>query len=242
MTATNDDEIVQTKEVDFSRIRASANIDLNNPGGIGESPNQIDPDYHANVDNEFVVGLDRELAPNVALSVAYTWRKATDLTATQLLSGSYWYSWIGVSARLPAGHAVLPQRLLRDAVRPVGRGRRPRLGWRAAHQPPRLLAHVQRLELSFVKRMSNKWMGRVAFSLNDWKQQYGPNSIINPNRYDLDANEDGAAMVVRSAGSGKTFYQNAHWQVAATPSTCCRPGSRSRAACSDARAIPTRST
>ena len=40
------------------------------PGGIGESPNQIDPDYHANVDNEFVVGLDRELAPNVALSVA----------------------------------------------------------------------------------------------------------------------------------------------------------------------------
>jgi hypothetical protein len=58
-------------------------------------------------------------------------------------------------------------------------------------------------------------MGRVAFSLNDWKQQYGANSIINPNHYDLDANEDGSAMVVRSAGSGKTFYQNAHWQVAA---------------------------
>jgi hypothetical protein len=55
----------------------------------------------------------------------------------------------------------------------------------------------------------------VAFSLNDWSQHYGPDSSINPNRYDLDANEDGAAMVIRSAGSGKTFYQNAKWQVAA---------------------------
>src|SRR4030095_5232004 len=70
------DEIVQLPEVAFSRIRGSANVDLNNPGGIGESPNQVDPDYQANVDNEVVVGLDREPAPNGALPAAYTRRAA----------------------------------------------------------------------------------------------------------------------------------------------------------------------
>ena len=42
------------------------------------SSNTIDPDYHANHDNEFIVGLDRELAPNLAVSAAYTCR-TTDL-------------------------------------------------------------------------------------------------------------------------------------------------------------------
>jgi hypothetical protein len=212
----NNDEIVQTNEVDFSRVRASSNIDLNNPGGIGESPNQIDPDYHANIDNEVVVGLDRELAPNVALSVAYTWRKATDLTATQLLSGSYWYSWIGVSRSdyqpgaqfCRNGFCATPFVLSDEAADRVS-------GGALLTNRPDYSRSYNGVELNLVKRMSSNWMGRVAFSLQDWKQHYGPNAILNPNRYDLDANEDGAAMVVRSAGSGKTFYQNAHWQVAA---------------------------
>jgi hypothetical protein len=69
-------------------------------------------------------------------------------------------------------------------------------------------------ELSLVKRLSNKWMGRVAFTFNDWKQHYEPQAIQQPNRTDLEPNED-SAMVLRSSGSGKLFYQNAKWQVAA---------------------------
>ena len=45
-----------------------------------------------------MAGIERQLAPNLAVSAAYTWRKSTDLTATQLLSGYYWYSWIGVTS------------------------------------------------------------------------------------------------------------------------------------------------
>jgi hypothetical protein len=213
---TNGDEMVQVPEVDFSRVRGSSNVDLNNPGAIGESPNQIDPDYHANIDNEAVVGIDRELAPSLALSVAYTWRKATDLTATQLLSASYWYSWIGVTRAdyqpgaqfCRNGACATPQVLTDEAADRVS-------GGALLTNRPEYSRTYNGLELSLVKRMSNKWMGRVAFSLQNWTQHYGPNSSINPNRYDLDANEDGAAMVVRTAGSGKIFYQNAHWQVAA---------------------------
>jgi hypothetical protein len=212
----NGDQTVQLPEVDFSRIRNSSNIDLNNPGGIGESPNQIDPDYRANIDNEVVVGLDRELAPNLALSVAYTWRKSTDLTATQLLSASYWYSWIGVnrSDYQPGeqfcrnGYCATPFVLSDAAADRV-------TGGALLTNRPDYSRTYNGLELSVVKRLSNKWMGRVAFSLNDWKQHYGPGAILQPNRTDLDANEDGAAMVTRSAGSGKIFYQNAKWQVAA---------------------------
>jgi hypothetical protein len=212
----NGDEIVQLPEVDFSVVQQRSNVDLNNPGAIGESPNQIDPDYHANIDNEIVVGLDRELAPNVALSVAYTWRKATDLTASQLLSGSYWYNWIGVnrSDYRPGtefcrnGFCATPQ-VLDPAVANAVSG-----GYLLSNRPDYSRTY-NGFELNLVKRLSNNWMGRVAFSLNDWTQHYGPDAILNPNRYDLDANEDGAAMVTRSAGSGKIFYQNAKWQVAA---------------------------
>ena len=100
-----------------SNVRGPSNIDLTNPGGIGESPNQIDPDYHANIDNEVVVGLDRELAPNVALSVAYTWRKSTDLTVDP---APVRHLLVQLDRRrplrLPPGAAVLPERLLRDAA------------------------------------------------------------------------------------------------------------------------------
>jgi hypothetical protein len=211
----NGDEIVQLPEVDFSRVRNSSNIDLTNPGGIGESPNQIASDYHANIDNEAVLGLDRELAPNLALSVAYTWRKSTDLTSTQLLSGTYWYNWIGVTRAdyLPGeqfcqnGYCATPFVLSEEAANRVTGGAllNNRDGYSRTYNGA---------ELSLVKRLSNKWMGRVAFTFNDWKQHYEPQAIQQPNRTDLEPNED-SAMVLRSSGSGKLFYQNAKWQVAA---------------------------
>lgn len=211
----NGDQTVQLPEVDFSRVRNSTNIDLTNPAGIGESPNRIDPDYHANIDNEAVIGLDRELAPNLALSVAYTWRKSTDLTATQLLSGTYWYNWIGVDRSdyvrgeqfCQNGYCATPFVLSDEAANRVTGGAL--LGNRAGYSRT-----YNGAELSLVKRLSNKWMGRVAFTFNDWTQHYEPEAILNPNRTDLEPNED-SAMVLRSSGSGKLFYQNAKWQVAA---------------------------
>src|SRR4029078_8832611 len=95
--ADNGDGQVQLPEVNFNTVRLSSGVDPDNPGALGSSVNTIDPGFHSNKDNEIVVGLERELMPNLAVSAAYTWRKSTDLTATQLLSGYYWYSWIGVT-------------------------------------------------------------------------------------------------------------------------------------------------
>ncbi len=215
----NGDEIVQLSEVDFRVLRASSNIDPNNPTAL-VSPKQIDPDYHSNKDNEVVLGIDRELAPSLAASVAYTWRKSTDLTASQLLSGSYWYSWVGITeadyrAGTPftrngftATNFVLnPAALTRPGVT---RGS-------ILKNRPDYSRTFNGLELSLVKRMSHNWMGRLALSFNDWKENVGPGAIDggNPSHTDLDPKIDGGQVAIRSAGSGKIFYQNAKWQVAA---------------------------
>jgi len=206
----NHDGVFQSGEADLSRITGFAGVDPANPAAA-ESSNQIDPNYHANKDNEIVAGIERQLAPNLAVSAAYTWRKSTDLTATQLLSGYYWYSWIGVtSANYHAGAPVTANGftatpyILNDGVESPGLLLRNR---------PDFTRSYSGLELAVVKRLSNRWMGRAAFTLNDWKEHVGPGAIINPTHQDLDPQLDGAQHMEFAVGSGKNYYTSAKWQV-----------------------------
>ncbi len=215
----NNDEIVQLPEVNFSVLRASSNVDPNNPTAL-TSPRRIDPDFTSNKDNEIVVGLDREIAPSLAASVAYTWRKSTDLTATQLLSASYWYSWVGITNADYArgtpftrnGFTATPFVLNPAALTRAGVTRGALLSNR-----PDFDRTYKGAELSLVKRMSHNWMGRLAVTYNDWTEHVGPGAITsaNPTSTDLDPKVDGGQVTIRSAGSGKIFYQNAKWQIAA---------------------------
>jgi hypothetical protein len=206
----NRDGVFQSGEADLSRITGFAGVDPANPSAA-ESSNQIDPDYHANKDNEFVAGIERQLAANLAVSAAYTWRKSTDLTATQLLSGYYWYSWIGVTSAdyhqgapvTSNGFTAVPY-ILNDGVSSPGLLLRNR---------PDFSRSYNGLELALVKRLSNRWMGRAAFTFNDWKEHVGPGAMINPTPIDLDPQIDGAQHVEFAAGSGKNYYTSAKWQV-----------------------------
>jgi len=69
------------------------------------------------------------------------------------------------------------------------------------------------VEIGLVKRMSDKWMGRVAVSFNDWQENVGPLAIQNPTRHDLDPLSDGGQVAPWSSGSGKIYYTNAKWQL-----------------------------
>jgi carboxypeptidase family protein/TonB-dependent receptor-like protein len=210
----NHDSQVQMGEVDLNHVRGVSNVDPNNPGGVSASPNQIDPDYHANHDNEVVAGIERQLAPNLAVSAAYTWRKSTDLTATQLLSGYYWYSWIGVTsadyhALAPVtanGFTVTPYTLNSDVLSRV-------TGGALLTNRPDFSRTYNGLELAMVKRLSNRWMARAAFTYNDWKEHVGPGAIVQPNHQDLDPQIDGAQHLEFAVGSGKNYYTSAKWQV-----------------------------
>ena len=188
-------------------------FDPDNPNAVA-STNQIDPAYHSNRDHEIVAGIERELAPNLAVSAAYTWRRSTDLTASQLLSGYYWYSWIGVK---PAdfhrgtpvtanGFTAVPWILDPNVAAEAS-------GGLLLTNRPNYHRTFNGLELSLVKRLSNRWMARAAFSYNDWKEHFGPGAIMDPTKIALDPQIDGGQVVSYGAASGKFYYVSAKWQA-----------------------------
>ena len=83
-------------------------------------------------------------------------------------------------------------------------------------------------ELSLIKRLSNKWMSRVAFTYNDWFENYeGPDAIQNPTRTDETFQTgnlsyagplaDGGQFAPRSGGSGKgDIFVGGRWQLSAS--------------------------
>jgi hypothetical protein len=216
----NSDEVVQLGEVDFSQLRSSSNVDPNDPGGLAESPNRIDPDMNANRDHEVIVGLDRELMPNLSAGLAYTWRRSYDLMGMQLML-PYWYPWVGLSGsdyerQSPVcenGYCATPW-VLNDAAL----DRADVTGGLYWHNRSDFAWNYQGVELSVVKRMSDKWMGRVAFSFNDWSEDVGPGATAysTPTAVLTDPKIDGGVVVSYGAGtSGKVYYMNARWQIAA---------------------------
>jgi hypothetical protein len=216
----NGDQIVQLGEVDFSRLRASGNVDPQNPSVVGEDPDRFDPDLSANRDHEAILGIDRELAPNLVASAAYTWRRSYDLMPMQLML-PYWYPWVGITGAdyvrgeqvCDQGYCATPYALNEAALaRPDVTGglfwsNRDGFAW-----------NYNGVELSLVKRMSNKWMGRVALSWNNWTEDVQPaaTALSTPTSLVTDPKIDGGIVVSYGAGtSGKVYYMNAQWQVAA---------------------------
>jgi hypothetical protein len=73
------------------------------------------------------------------------------------------------------------------------------------------------VELSAVKRMSNRWMGRVGVSLNNAREHYKPEAMYdtngNPTRTTTEPLVDGGQFAPRSSGNGSgNVYMNAKWQ------------------------------
>ena len=72
---TNHDGFAQKNEILTNLGPQYANaVDPAHPTSA-TSPNKIDANYHANHDNELIVGLDHELMPNFSVGAAYTFRR-----------------------------------------------------------------------------------------------------------------------------------------------------------------------
>ena len=102
-------------------------------------------------------------------------------------------------------------------------------GGRLKTNRPDYYQNFSGIELSMIKRLSNKWMARVAFSYNDWKEHFdGPAAVENPTRNDVTGGTggggmpasgpqvDGGIVAPRSGGSGKgDIFYNTKWQITA---------------------------
>lgn len=216
----NGDDFVQSGEVDLSdEVALPVNAEL-------ASVNRIDPDYGATHDTEFIVGIDREVAANFAVSAAYTFRRSTDQIYAPFIgiSNSDWVPIAPTSARgyTANGFDITPEAFARLEANGAGR---------LLSNRPGYARHYSGVELTAVKRLSNKWMARAAFSYNDWTQHYdGTEGIFNPNAsvYDsyglspvfqtiaTDTGRNGDQIAIYSSGSGTFYWVNAKWQTSAT--------------------------
>ncbi len=217
----NNDQLVQPNEVDFTEF-------VTNGGGFNpaaptsvRSANVIDPDLEAPVTQSMVIGVDRQLAGNLAVQVNYSW------TRTHNYMGSGVYNpWVGLTAGDYAPGAVLTGTLPNGQAFSV-QTFNPSSARIAANGNSRILANwdgyssrYNGIEASLVKRLSNRWMARVGGSYNLSNEYYDQNppqnNFGNPTPTDTEPLRDGGPFVVRSAASGAgDYFIHAKWQISA---------------------------
>ncbi len=212
----NGDHLAQKNEVltNLAPLYWGAGINISNPGSALAPPQQIASDYSANHDNEVIVGLDRELAPNFGLTVAYTYHSSTDIPG--------WNPRVGlVRSDYTAGPVTTANGLSGQAYSPSAAKINATNGARILSNRPDYDTTYMGFEVGLNKRLADRWFSRVAFSYNDYVEHPGAGSIQNPTRTDTTGGSlalagpqvDGGQYAPRSGGSGKgDIFYNAKWQ------------------------------
>jgi hypothetical protein len=187
--------------------------------------NEIDSDYKAPRDTEFLVGIEREVLPNFALGATYTYRRTTSVPYVSYIgvNGTDWVPCEPVTAN---GYTAACQDLGPEnaaAVEAAG------FGVRLSNRPDYHRTY-NGLELTAYKRLSNRWMGRVGFGYNNWTESFdGRAGVQNPLPvlYDgygyqsfgstilTDAKQSGGQIGYYSTGSGTFYWMPSKWQISA---------------------------
>jgi hypothetical protein len=186
--------------------------------------NQIDPGYKAPRDLELLGGIDHELAPNFSVGATYTYRRTTNVPYLSYIgvNGTDWVPCDPVSAN---GYSVPCQDLgPANAAAADANG----FGQRLSNRPGYHRTYSG-IELTAVKRLSNRWMGRLGFGYNNWTESFdGTGGIQNPlpvlydayGYYGLsttltDAKKSGGQVGYLSTGSGTLYWMPSKWQLSA---------------------------
>jgi hypothetical protein len=228
----NGDELVQVGEVDLNDFQFSRGYDPDNPGAVS-AVDSFDPDFHAPLTDEILVGIDHELFPAFAVGAAYTYRNFSDQLfrfRTGVTRDDYVIA-RNVEGFLPDGTPYsAPVYHLRDDVEiPPG------FVWTNRDDYDQTYHGV---DLILTKRLANRWMARGSFTYSWNKQNVGSGACVDPtNRvpglggdggspeipYTMQTCADDVVVGYRSTGSGSRasvflsnewqFYLNAMYQL-----------------------------
>lgn len=200
------------------------------------SADQIDPNLKAPITTALTIGLDRELMHNLAVSVAYSWNQTS----------RYAYDpWIGVgpgdyeladteetpggllTGTIPGGssYSALLYRPNPERVEAGGNGR-------IRTNFDGYSTRYNGIDFTVTKRLSNRWMARVAASYNNATQHYDPSNLVgafgNPTPNDgfvdtlslgtlvpqANAVLNGGQLYQLSSGSGQgEVFLNGKWML-----------------------------
>jgi hypothetical protein len=190
-----------------------------NPTAV-TSANRIAADLKAPVTQTVVAGLDRELRANLAVSVNYTYTRTSDLLGNATFSVT---PRVGVTladyaagptltGTLPDGSSYSVPTFIPNAAKVTAGGSGFLLtNWDGYY------TDYHGVEVSAVKRLSNRWMGRVGLTLNNAREHYAPQAMYdtngNPTRTITEPLVDGGQFAPQSSGNAAgNVYINARWQ------------------------------
>ena len=217
----NGDHFVQGSEVDFSHfVTQGGGFNPAAPTAV-TSANVIDPNLEAPVTQAAVFGIDRELMRNLALQVNYSFTRThnyagngtfnpwiglttADYTAGQVLSGT-----------LPNGQQYSVQTWTPDSAKITANG-----NGRLLTNYEGYSSRYHGVELSVIKRLSDRWMARVGAAWNHATEHYSTDppldSLGNPTPLDTEPLDNGGPFTVRSSASGVgDMFIHGRWQVSA---------------------------
>jgi len=190
------------------------------------SANVIDPNLEAPVSTGVVVGVDRELMPNLGIQVNYSYGRSSNVVAQTGASdpfGQTFIPWAGLTVAdylpgpvttgtLPDGSAYNVPTFIPDAAKIAANGNSRLLTNYAGYGPT-----YHGVEVSVVKRMSDRWMMRAGFAYNNPREFFDgtpQNYLGNPTRTESSPLVQGGQVAPRSAGSGSgDVFVNGQWQV-----------------------------
>jgi uncharacterized protein (DUF2141 family) len=174
-------------------------FNINNPSNVS-TPNHVIGDYKTPLTQEFILGVDRELMANLGVSASYTfrhfsrfnWRPIEGLRADDYVQrGTF------TGSLEPVGQFAVP--FYGVSSLPADRSRTEYIDREGYSQ------RYHGFEVSATKRMSNRWMARFGFSMNDHREYFdGDNSRTDPTSTLANPNIDGGQVMVSSGGSGKS--------------------------------------
>jgi carboxypeptidase family protein/TonB-dependent receptor-like protein len=217
----NGDHFAEANEVlTDQRISQAGGFNPAAPTSVS-SANVIDPNLKAPITQSIVVGLDRELMPNLALQMNYSYTRTTDLfgnftnniTPRIGVSLADYAPTAPLTGTLPDGTSYSVPTFTPNAAAVTAGGS----GFLLTNVPG-YATDYHGVEVSVMKRLSNRWMGRAGFSFNNAREHFdSPAAMIdlngNPTRTVTEPLVDGGQFAPQSGGSGAgTIYINAKWQ------------------------------
>ena len=195
----NGNSTVDAAEIAGRTAENWTGFDINNPANVG-TPNHKVGDYKTPLTQEFILGVDRELMANLGVSASYTFRHFSN------------FNWRPIEG-LRADDYV-QRGTYTGSLEPVGQFSVPFFGVSALPANRTRTEYIDRdgysqrfngLEVSATKRMSNRWMARFGFSMNDHREYFdGNNSRTDPTSTLANPNIDGGEVMAASGGSGKS--------------------------------------
>jgi len=221
-TDLNVDHLASPNEVNLNQFLGSAGgFNRNNPTAV-TSANVIDPNLKAPTTNSFVAGVDRELRPNLAMQVNYTYTRVSNLFGNLFASitprvgvplGSGYTRGAGLSGTLPDGtpYNIATYIPIPALITAGGSGF-------LETNVPGYYTDNHGLEIAVTRRMTGKWMGRLALAFNNAREHFDdPNGVYdtngNPTPTITEPLVDGGAYAPQSTGNGQgAIYMNARWQ------------------------------